>query len=633
MHATVRNLVLFSVFILTYQFKTPLARGFSFDAQTQTNKTAYIQKARDLKLWEDGKWIRLWHYENTLFGFESSFRGPLFIDDVGYKSPEKELLTTLDVFFSDSPELTSKFKRHPQCQFLARRHWLNEKLGFAKSDLLPCEERRTWKANLNVKAVSIVFAASDLGNPASSFGHTFLKMVNPQNSRNKDLIDYGVNYAATADDSEGLFYALKGLLGMYGGIFTMLPYHQKIREYINIEGRDIWEYPLSFSEAEVDFLVDHLLEMEGSSAPYYFFTGNCSYHILRTLEVVRPELQFGTVLTAFVIPIDTIKVVERHSSLIKERYFKKSLKTDYLESYSQLDLLQKKVLDDAVEKLKIPTTYPLSPVEKAEVYETAMKYTAIKAYRTGKDLDEDVYTLSTERSLLGSITSDREIRFTQPPDLSHDSSALYFGVGQQSAAADNNLAYQSYYSLKFRSAFHDLEQPDFGSVHLSQTELGGIDLRYYNVSQKLSLHRFTLLNLINTNPVTQLDRNISWKVRGEIFDQWVSDFEAGGGMSFDFNLGEATRLSYFLTGRYWHNDDLDYIFAGPEILFVTRPTTAIGFSTSIAYLGVVNHDAFLRVKSKINFNLKQNYDIQLEAENLYNKQIDTQLRFVKNFLF
>lgn len=59
MHATVRNLVLFSVFILTYQFKTPLARGFSFDAQTQTNKTAYIQKARDLKLWEDGKWIRL----------------------------------------------------------------------------------------------------------------------------------------------------------------------------------------------------------------------------------------------------------------------------------------------------------------------------------------------------------------------------------------------------------------------------------------------------------------------------------------------------------------------------------------------------------------------------------------------
>lgn len=633
MHATVRNLVLLSVFILSYQFQTPLARGFSFSAQTIADKEIYLKKATKLELWKDPQWIRLGHYENKISGYESSFRGPLFIDEFGFKSPKDELLKTIEAFFSESKELSAKYKRHPQCQFLARRRWLGARLGFEPTDYMVCEERRDWKASLNVKSVSIVFAASDLSNPASSFGHTFLKLVNPQNARNKDLIDYGVNYAANADQSEGLFYAMKGLLGMYGGVFTMLPYHQKIREYINIEGRDIWEYPLSFNTDEVDFLVDHLLEMENTSAPYYFFTGNCSYHILRTLEVIRPKLDLASAFTSFVIPIDTVKVVQRRSGLIKDRIFKKSLKTDYLESYTHLDLLQKKALDEAVDKLTISATYQLTPKEKAEVYETAMKYTAIKAYRTGKDLDNDVYKLSSARSLLGPITADSEIHTTQPPDESHDSSALYAGAGILTESTENNIPQQKYYSLKFRSAFHDLEQPDFGAVHMSQTELGGINLRYYDELKKFSLHKFTLLNLINTNPVTQLDKNISWKIRAEIVDQWSPDAEGGGGMSFDYNIGEATRMSYFLVGRYWHQDEKDYLAGGPEILFITRPTKTIGFSTSLTYFGILKNEAFFRVKSKINYNVKQNYDLQLEAENLLNKQVDVQFRILKNFLF
>lgn len=634
MHATVHNLVLLFIFLLSIQFKTPHAWGFSF-SEAEKHKITYIQKAKDLKLWNDLTWIRLGHYEKSVFGnYKSPFKGPLFIDDtVGYKSPEKELLKTLDVFFSESKELTEKYKRHPQCQFLARRTWLAKQLDISKDDLLPCEERQAWKAQLNIKAVSLIFAASDLGNPSSSYGHTFLKLINPDNAKNKDLIDYGINYAAEANSGEGLFYVAKGMFGFYDGKFTMLPYHQKIREYINLEGRDIWEYPLNFTPEEVDFLVDHLLEMENAAAPYWFFTDNCSYHILKTLEVLRPELELAKHFTKFVIPIDTVKIVSRKSNLVKERIFKKSLKTDYLDSYSRLDFIQKKALEETVEQLAIPASYELTKKEKAEVYETGMKYMAIKAYRTGKDLDNEVYKLSSERATLGQVTTDMKIRIIQPPDESHDSSAVYLGAGLLTKSEQNNLPQLSYYSFKLRGAFHDLEQTDFGAVHLSQTEMAGFDFRYYPEIKKTTLHKFTALDLINTNPVTQLDKNISWKLKATVLDQWAPDVEGGSGMSFDLNLGVAARISNFLTARSWQTDGLTHTAAGPEILFILRPTEKIGFSTSLTYFGVLKDEPFFRVKAKVNWNVAPNYDIQAEAENLVNHQTDFQLRALKNFIF
>ena len=265
MLVTVHNLIL--LFFLIFFIKTPFSWGFYLSETTALQKNIYLQKAVDKKLWLSKAWLRLGHYEETFLGYESRFQPALFMDKQGSVSPEKELRTTLNAFFSESAELTQKYKRHPQCQFLARRRWLAAELNFKSEDLRPCEEREQWKKKLNTHSVSLIFAASDLSNPASSFGHTFLKLVNPENAKNKDLIDYGVNYAANADSSEGVFYALKGLMGFYGGVFTMLPYHQKIREYINIEGRDIWEYPLNLSPSEVDFLVDHLLELENSSSP------------------------------------------------------------------------------------------------------------------------------------------------------------------------------------------------------------------------------------------------------------------------------------------------------------------------------------------------------------------------------
>lgn len=613
MFAKVLNyLILVSLLLVA---KAPASWGFSV-----SNTSEYLANAKKLSLWNDPKWLRLGHYEKTIFGDKSSFRGPLFIHPNGYSSPEKELLASVNALFSKSVELTEKYKRHPQCQFLARRKWLIEKLNIQQSDILSCEEREVWKKQLGATSVTLIFASADLGNPASSFGHTFLKLVNPANAKNKDLIDYGVNYAADGDENEGVFYAVKGLFGMYGGRFTMLPYHQKIREYLNLEGRNIWEYPLALNVEEVDELINHLLELESSNSPYYFFSDNCSYQILATLDVIRPALGLSREYSAWVIPIDTVKTISRNTGLISQKKYKKSLKSDYLESYAKLDQLQKKALNVAIEKFLIPADYELNNYEKAQVYETAMKYLAVKAYRTHADLDDDKYEISVERASLGPITGETTSEKITSPEQSHDSSAIYLGYGK-------NLI-SEYSSFKFRAAFHDLEQNDSGTVPFSQNNLGAVEVRYYSEIKKLSLERFTLLNLINTNPITPLDKNISWKVRVDILDQLRPDAEFGGGMSFDSVLFGRSRLSYFLTARYLKSTDHIYQ-AGPEILFITRATENLGLSISLAYLAEHKTTPNLRFSTKLNYQIQNNFDIQAQA----NDQKDYQFNFVKNFIF
>lgn len=611
--------------------------GFSL-SRTQ----GYITQATALKLWEDPQWIKLGHYEKGFFSYSSPFAYGFFLSPEGAQSPEKELIKTIETLFSGEPS-----DKHLQCRYLARSAWLTDILKVVPEDIMPCEEMKKWKKELNVTSVALIFAAADMGNASSSFGHTFLKIINPENAKNKDLIDYGINYAANTDASEGFFYALKGLFGMYAGQFTMLPYHQKIREYINLEGRDIWEYHLNFNADEVDFLVDHLIEMEAARAPYYFFSDNCSYQVLRALEVVRPHINIADQFKYFVIPIDTVKKINALSDnyetkMIASVTYKKSLKTDYIQSYSRLGLLQKKALDEAVKSFNIPKDYELNSAERAQVFETAMKFYSIKAFRSDYHFEDEKYKLYLERVALGPQAQENIVEKNEPPEQSHDSSALYLGFGLRDKV--------SFSSLKFRHAFHDLEQKDFGTVPFSQNEMGSIEVRYNLLGQKdnekesslssfenLQIYRFTLFNIITLNPVTPLDTNLSWRVNAALMNEWKPYAEVGLGYSFDLNLFQRTRIGYFIAGRtfseYNAENDFKYLNGlGPNILLVSHLTENWGFSFDTSYLFIYKNDPFLKYKTKLNYTVRKNFDLQLQFENYYNKTSEVQAQFVWNFI-
>lgn len=610
MHVKALN---FLILVILF-FKAPPSWGL-FISTVKADQ--YIKQAEALELDKNEKWLRLGHYQKKWFGYKSEFQGDFFISADGPRDPHQELIETLKAFISPTAQQIEKYKMLPQCYFGARFKWLQSQLKFEPSIIDPCQERKVWKQTLNAKSVNLIFAASDLGTATSSFGHTFLKLNNPENANNKDLLDYGINYAADADQSEGFFYAIKGLFGFYAGRFTMLPYHQKIREYTNLEGRDLWEYELDLTESEVDELVDHLLELEHSTSPYYFLSNNCSYQLIKAIEVVKTDVDVSNLLPPFVIPLDTVKLVSNKTKLVKKINYKASLKSDYLKSYDRLNYLQKKSHGEVNKTLSLPMDYELSQVEKAEVYEASMKYYALKSYQADKDLEDEKYKLSVQRARLGNLTSEIKSERPQSPEQGPGSSALYLGYGE-------NLTTGPFQSFKFRSAFHELEQPDLGAVKFSHTEILSFDFRYINQNQKFELSNFTFINLLNSSPVTALNTNVSWKAKA----QWLSlgqvNLEGGAGLSFEYDILFKWRVVSLLSAQYTNS----YLAGGPNLIFGFKFFENLAASIDAGYYFKTDSTQDLFLKARLDWHFIPGFDLQAE----YIKNQEYQIRMFYNFI-
>ena len=75
---------------------------------------------------------------------------------------------------------------------------------------------------------------------------------------------------------DGFSFALKGLTGLYPGTLSSSPYYAKVREYSDMESRDVWEYRLNLTPDETRQLLRHAWEIGATRFDYWFFDENCS---------------------------------------------------------------------------------------------------------------------------------------------------------------------------------------------------------------------------------------------------------------------------------------------------------------------------------------------------------------------
>jgi hypothetical protein len=512
-----------SLFFLLFSILAPhFVWGFSLE-RTENYKKTLLEK----KLYQDPQWLRLGHYHKSWTGsYHSKIRGNFFLAPNGAKDPQAELLATVDQLFKDSDKPL-------QCRYLARMRWLKSVLPIYPDDIATCQERDDWKKSLAASEAYIVFAASDLSSPASSFGHTFLRFHNPENTHQLELLDYGVNYAALTGKDTGATFALKGLFGFYPGTYSMLPYHEKMREYTNLEGRDLWEYKLKLSDDEVAMLIDHLLELDSSFSYYYFADENCSFQIMELLNVVKPLLDLTSSYYVFVIPLDTLRLLEQEQLLEGEKS-RPSLQAEWRRRYSLLNLTEKKELRSLVDA---PLTFAfqegLNNIEKAETLEAGLSYLSIKEYREQKELKDDKYALAVQRSKLGLITQPVQITPPSSPLLSARANGLYLGYGK-----DRDL---EFYDLKLRRTFHDLLSDDTGFPGFFHLEVMSFEFRYYQALKNLDLYRWTIAKILSTPPMNILDHPISWSVDIGTEPKLSPYVNIGAGSSFDLPLQTPSR--------------------------------------------------------------------------------------------
>lgn len=589
----VLKLFLFAL-IVSILVKTPLAWGFSVERAAN-----YEKQARDLNLAHAPQWLRLGHYEKKLLGdFHSKVRGNFFLAVDGADQPEKELLATIRVLFNEPSSIS-------QCRYLSRTKWLSEVLKINPEDLVSCPERTAWKKKLNAREIYLVFAANDVNSAPSSFGHTFLRLHDPNHLSNLDILDYGVNFAAQTDDSDGALFAIKGLFGSYPGFYSMLPFHQKMQDYTNLEGRDLWEYKLNFTTDQVDIIVDHLLELEGSYVPYYFLDENCSYQLLGLIEVARPDLDMQAQFHDGVIPIDTLKVIAAQKNLISGERQRPALKRSFQSNYDRLNSSQKGQIVELADQVKTDEKVPSLAIQDVRVLDTAMTYIDLQDYRGLKNSKDWRYQLALQRSKLGS-TGETPLPAANPgsPLQSAGSMSFDFGYGKKDE--------KDFGQFKFRRAFHDLLSRNEGVAPFSHMELGSFTLRRPLDSGPLDLQELKILKIISTLPVTRLEHPLSWKVDVGTEIKLNPRIEGGGGYSFD--VGADGRISSFAVARAFREEERNRYGGGAEIFYLQK---LLGGTRSLIwanYLGLGERTPLFESGIALAQDLTRNLELRISYE-------------------
>lgn len=256
------------------------------------------------------EWLQIGHYHTSLVT-ASGYRS--LIDDDGFffapdgrDDPLEEFHHTVRAMEAPVPDNPDA---HAACTFPLRRRFI-QSLGVLseKAPRPDCRLLQRYRRLNKAEGMSLVFTTSYFGNPASMFGHTFLRLDHPQRHH---LLAPSIGYGAVNTHSPGLAYVWNGLTGGYDGMFSAQPYFRMVRQYGLLENRDLWEIRLHLTGGQVGRMTDHLWELAGKSADYFFLDENCSYMLLEILQVAAPEKDLTRVGKPWVLPLDTIGVLRR----------------------------------------------------------------------------------------------------------------------------------------------------------------------------------------------------------------------------------------------------------------------------------------------------------------------------------
>ncbi|MBI4397128.1 MAG: DUF4105 domain-containing protein [Elusimicrobia bacterium] len=456
------------------------------------------------------RWIRLLHYRHGLWGWKSEADGRgFFLARRGRTQPREELDASLTAFFAPPIE-EDETTLHPQCRFPARYEWLKSELSFDPARLpeQSCPRLERWLSRLAPQGVTLVFASSYMNNPASMYGHTFLRLDRSGGRDGFPLLDYTVNFAADTPERNGLLFALKGLLGGYPGRFSTQPYYMKIQQYSNLESRDLWEYPLRLDERARRFLVLHLWEMGSTHFAYFFLRENCSYQLLTLLDGADTQVHLSAPFDFKAIPADTVRVVLSPVGFSGPPQLRPSaLRT----AFARRSLLSKKEreLTDATARAENPDLSSLPPERQALILETAYDLVRLRHdYARFQDAASD----AQERDLLsrrGRMTvpamdiSSLETSRAEPPEFGHSTGRVGLGRGRRGGANRTEIS--------LRGAMHDLADDPAGYIPGSMLEMFHVRLTREDRTRRARLHRFALLDMVSLFPLDSWAMHPSWR--------------------------------------------------------------------------------------------------------------------------
>ncbi|MCB1142807.1 MAG: DUF4105 domain-containing protein [Leptospiraceae bacterium] len=483
----------------------------SIHAQDIEYAQELILEANRRELYKDEYWLKLIHYVQKRNGYEGEADNTQFYFSIeGKHSPQKEMESTILSFFQEDPSVNEDLQMQPQCAFPARFHYLSKKLSFDPERLRfrPCDKLRTWEKALDVESITVVFTSYYLSSPASMMGHTLFKL-NSRKNKETELLDYGVNYAALTDETNPFLYAYNGLVGGYVGGFAIYPYYMKVNEYNDMESRDIWEYELNLEGEEINLFMLHLWELLWQAKfDYYFFSQNCSFHMMPLVELARPSLSLSENFGIVVTPPNTIKAYLSNKGLVRNIKYRPSLYSKIQQRLTEMQESERDIFYNLLDSKETTESLSDDLVRKDLILDTLLdsyRYKKMKNKYSDQDkLTYKKYLMERSRLEFPTYQIDETLAFSTRPEESHSLQMLGWGVGSSSLG--------NYSELKYRFVQHDLMNSDLGFVPNSDLIMGMFSLRYYASTNKLTNDKITLIRATSLNPYNKITGAFSYHI-------------------------------------------------------------------------------------------------------------------------
>jgi hypothetical protein len=436
---------------------------------------------------DSAAWLKLLHYRANRFslGYQSEVdHRDFFLAPQGKFDPAAEWEAT-----------HSGLLKNPQlgCRFPARAILIMKQDPKVSVRFDQCEDYWRWRQEITPSTVSLVYVAQYANNPASIFGHMFLRL-----DKIPPLMAMTVSYFASIPETDNLFkYSWKGLTGGYTGNFVLDRYYAHVNRYTSIENRDLWENRLKLAPDQIELLMAHIWELLNmGEMNYYFLTENCAYQMLALIETVVPELDLHRRrIGLYATPMDVLKNLG-DSGLIQEQTFRPSLHRRLTAQVKSLDQKGRSDFKNIIHQKQ--------SIEKSTDTFVA---DAVLTYHSYARNDEALSEALKKRALLPPSKrvaldfNDEGLR----PDLSHESYLLGGAVLTHEDETE--------YELTLRPAIHGNLDHDVGNTPFSHIEILSMKARVHESGKHLRLHDLTFLHMQSYRPWSVAERPLSWRAR------------------------------------------------------------------------------------------------------------------------
>ena len=534
-------------------------------------------------------WLKLLHYTKG----ESLADGEkFFLSPEGKTNPDAELAATIAAF--KNPDLKVGWFNYPaQCVFRERYEFLKSSGLLNGVPEMSCPVFDEWIQGLNPESISLIFSSSYPNNPSSLFGHTLLR-INQKDKKN-DLLDYAVAFSAIPEKIDlGLVFAFKGFFGGYKGLFEVTKYYTKVNEYNNGESRDLIEYNLNMTPAELNRTLNHLWELyQTTYFDYYFADENCSAVLADLLAVsYKDDDRVNEHGRWYYLPGEMVKHFMSLEGRVKSTNYRPSLKKQVGKMWEKLSNAEISQVKDIVEMDDIPAN-----MTNAKVLDAVIAYLDFTHYRTKEKLGDREQKLLRRALIKRSTLPKAEIAQetydkNNMPEYSHNPQKFTFFTRAE------NHSIMSGFELK--QGYHDLMSNDRGYDAFSQFDFLTGSFLYDYKNKKFDYDQLTLVNLVSLHEYRFYDPQLSWRAKvssDRIYDLDCSlchkvNANAYGGFSFKFTKNSVFNVMAGVFGEASSNLRKGFrAGTAAEISFYTQ----LGTSYKLGLVNEIRFDATRKI--------------------------------------